>query len=126
MKLTIHIGILIGILVLIGTESSIATDKARQEYDQMVEEAVRESDAYLEEKQQEQQEALEEAQEQDEAALQERVQAESDRIQAEMDAIRGRALSSTYTQGMKDNQLQQLQEKLDLLMSDPEAYFGGQ
>ena len=43
-----------------------------------------------------------------------------------MDAIRNRGLGPGFTQGMKDNLLKQLQDKLDLLTSDPEAYFAGQ
>ncbi len=105
---------------------ALATDKARQAYDQMVEEATRESEAYLEEKEQADKAMQEAAQAEQDAALGEQVQAEQARIQAQMDAIRGRGLSTTYTRGMQDNQLQQLQEKLDLLMSDPEAYFSGQ
>jgi vacuolar-type H+-ATPase subunit E/Vma4 len=124
MKLLAYFGILISLLAFGSADIAFATDPARQEYDQMVEEAVRESDEYLDEKKKANQDALEEAAAQEDAALDERIQAEKERIQTQMDAIAGRGLSSTYTQGMKDNQLQQLQEKLDLLMSDPQAYFG--
>jgi hypothetical protein len=58
--------------------------------------------------------------------MDERVQAEQKRIGAEMDAIRNRSLGSGFTQGMKDNLLQQQQDKLDGLKRDPEAYFQGQ
>jgi rhamnose utilization protein RhaD (predicted bifunctional aldolase and dehydrogenase) len=101
-----------------------AADKARQEYDKMVEESVREADAYVQEKQEAQQQAAEDAQGQQDAALQERVQAESDRIQAEMDRVNNRGMSYNFTQGMKDDQLRQLQDQLDRLVSDPKAYFG--
>jgi hypothetical protein len=118
--------VLICLLALNYVDETVAADKARQAYDQMVEEAKRESEAYLKEKEQADKEMQEAAQAQQDAVLEERMQAEQARIQAQMDAIRGRGLSSTYTQGMRDNQLQQLQDKLDRLMSDPEAYFGQQ
>lgn len=123
----LRIGIvLICLLALCPAAETIAVDKARQAYDQMVEEAKRESEAYLKEKEQADKEMREAAQAQQDAALEERVQAEKVRIETQMDEIRGRGLSTTYTQGMKDNQLQQLQDRLDRLMGDPEAYFGQQ
>lgn len=121
--------IILAVVCLIASGSfsvAPAADKQRQEYDKMVEEATQEADEYVKEKQQAAEEAAEESQSQQDAALDERVRAERERIEKEMDAVRGRGLSSTFTQGMKDNQLQQLQARLDQLMSDPAAYFGGQ
>ena len=103
-----------------------AVDKQRQEYDKMVEDATKEADAYLNEKENQKKEAEAEAQVQKDTTLDERVQTEQARIHTEMDQVRGRCLSTTFSQGMKDNLLQQLQDKLDKLLSDPEAYFGGQ
>ena len=103
-----------------------AVDKQRQEYDKMVEDATKEADAYLNEKENQKKEAEAEAQVQKDTTLDERVQTEQARIHTEMDQVRGRGLSTTFSQGMKDNLLQQLQDKLDKLLSDPEAYFGGQ
>lgn len=103
-----------------------AVDKQRQEYDKMVDEATREADEYVQEKQQAAEDAAEESQSQEDTALDKRANEERERIEKEMDAVRGRGFSSTFTQGMKDNQLKQLQAKLDQLMSDPAAYFEGQ
>ena len=103
-----------------------AVDEQRQAYDKMVEEATREADEYVQEKQKAHQEAAEESNSQQASALDERVNAERERIEGEMDAVQGRGLSSTFTQGMKDNLLQELQDQLNSLMSDPVAYFGGQ
>lgn len=103
-----------------------AVDEARQAYDKMVEESVKEADEYLQEKENKKKGAEAEAQSPQEAAMDERVQAEQERIGAEMDAIRNRGLGSGFTQGMKDNLLEQQQDKLDQLTSDPEAYFEGQ
>jgi chromosome segregation ATPase len=125
MIVTRHIGIILTCLMAITLATpAVAADKARQEYDKMVEESVREADAYVKEKQEAQQQAEEDAQGQQDAALQQRVQAESDRIKAEMDRVQNRGMSYNFTQGMKDDQLRQLQDQLDRLMSDPKAYFG--
>lgn len=106
--------------------TALAADEARKAYDKMVEEATREADEYVQEKQKEQQASAAQTNQQKDDAFEGRVQAESQRIHAEMDIVRGRGLSSTFTQGMKDNLLQELQSKLNELMSDPQAYFGGQ
>lgn len=103
----------------------LAVDEQRQAYDKMVKEATQEADEYVQEKQKEIQEAVDEGQSKQDAALDARIQAEQVRIEAEMDAIRNRGLGSGFSQGMKDDLLRQQQEKLDQLMSDPEAYFGG-
>lgn len=103
-----------------------AVDEQRQAYDRMVEKATNEADEYLQEKKKEQQASQTEAQSQHEVAIEERVEAERGRIEAEMDAVRERGFSATFTQGMRDNLLRQLQDRLDQLMSDPESYFGGE
>ncbi len=48
------------------------------------------------------------------------------RIAAEMDTVRERCLGPAFSQGMKDNLLRQLQDKLTQLMSNPQAYFAEQ
>jgi rhamnose utilization protein RhaD (predicted bifunctional aldolase and dehydrogenase) len=114
---------LLGLLAAGGFDPLFATDEARQAYDKMVEESVKEADEYVDQVQKEQNEAAEEASAQKDAEMDARVEAERQKIEAQMDAVRNRGLGPTYTQGMKDNQLAQLQEKLDQLDSDPEAYF---
>jgi chromosome segregation ATPase len=104
----------------------LAVSEQRQAYDKMVEEATKEADEYLQEKQEEMKASEAAAQTQEDAALQKRVQAESQRINAEMDKVRGRGIGYGFSQGMKDNLLQQYQDQLDRLNSDPEAYFEGQ
>jgi rhamnose utilization protein RhaD (predicted bifunctional aldolase and dehydrogenase) len=116
-----------GCLLAAGSfDGALAVDAQRQAYDKMVEEATREADEYVQEKLKAQQEAAKESQSQQEAALDARIGAERERIEAEMDTVQGRGLSSTFTQGMKDNLLEQLHDQLNSLMSDPDAYFGGQ
>ena len=101
-----------------------AADEQRQAYDKMVEEATREADAYVEQKQQEQKQASESAKAETDAALDERVQAERQRLQSEMETVQKRGLGPNFTEGMRANQIQELQNKLNQLTSDPQAYFG--
>ena len=117
---------LLGLLAAGAVTALPAADEARQAYDKMVEESVKEADEYLQEKANKKKAAEAEAQSPQEVAMDERVQAEQKRIGAEMDAIRNRGLGSGFTQGMKDNLLEQQQDKLDQLTSDPESYFEGQ
>jgi len=105
---------------------ALSASEARQAYDKMVEEATREADEYVQEKQNQQKASAAKSQKQQDDALEKRVEAESERIKTEMDSVSNRSMGSGYTQGMKDNQLKQLQDKLDRLTSDPEAYFGNQ
>ncbi len=80
----------------------------------MVEEATKKADEYLQEKREQN------------AAPAERIQAEQERIVAGMDTVRGRDIGPIFTQGMRDNLLRQLHDKLTQLMSTPQAYFGEQ
>ncbi len=114
-------------LLAVGAFSPIpAADKARQAYDKMVEESVKEADDYLQGKESQKKAADAQAQSKQDSVLSEKIEAEVQRIQAEMDTISNRGLGPTFTQGMKDNQLDQLQDKLNQLNSDPEGYFGAQ
>ncbi len=102
---------------------TLAVDEQRQAYDEMVEKSIREADEYLQEKQKKLQEIETEAQTQQDNVIEDRVQAEQKRIKAEMETVRNRGLGPNFTQGMKDNQLQKLQDKMNQLMSDPKTYF---
>jgi hypothetical protein len=104
-----------------------AADEQRQAYDKMVEEATREADAYVEQKQKEQREAAEARKDMPtDASLDERVKVERERIEAEIDKAWKRGLGPDFTEGMRQNRLEELSDKLDRLNSDPEAYFAGQ
>jgi hypothetical protein len=127
MKLMKWIAItLLGLLAVGALTPLPAVDEARQAYDKMVEESVKEADEYLQEKESQKKAADTQAQSMQDSALSEKIEAERTRIEAQMDAIRNRGMGGGFTQGMKDNQLKPLQDKLDLLTSDPEAYFAGQ
>ena len=127
MKLMKWIAIsLLGLLAVGAFTPLLAVDEARQAYNKMVEESVKEADEYLQEKEGKEKVADAQAQSEQDSALSEKIQAEAQRIQAEMDTVSNRGLGPTFSQGMKDNLLQQLQDKLDRLTSDPEGYFAGQ
>lgn len=127
MKLMTFLGTLLLLIMANGNFNPLcAADEQKQAYDKMVEEATREADDYVEQKQREQRQAADAVQTRQDADLDARVQAERDRIDGEMNTIRERGLGPNFTEGMRENQLRLLQEKLDQLISDPEAYFEGQ
>jgi hypothetical protein len=92
-----------------------AGDQNRREFDRMVEEASREADQHFE--QQKRQKALreEERTRRQEDAREEQIAAERARLLKEMETIQKRSLSPTFTKGMQDNLIQQVQEKIDRL-----------
>jgi len=125
MKRIKWLGILLLVLLTNGIFNPLyAVDEQRQAYDQMVEEATREADEYLEQKQKEQQEAAEEEEDQARSADDERIETERERIETEMEMVREKGLGPNYTEGMRENQLQELESRLNQLDSDPDAYFG--
>ena len=127
MKILKWMAIILLSLLALGAFSPLpAVDEARQAYNKMVEESVKEADEYLQETENRKKVADAQSQSMHDSVLTERIQAEAQRIQTEMDAVSNRGLGPTFSQGMKDNLLQQLQDKRDRLTSDPEAYFEGQ
>lgn len=117
---------LLGLLATGSFSPLLAVSEQRQAYDKMVEESTQEADEYLQEKENAKKATEAEAQSKQDSALSEKIEAERTRIEAQMDEIRNRGMGGGFTQGMKDNLLKPLQDKLDLLTSDPEAYFAGQ
>ncbi|HSO18825.1 MAG TPA: hypothetical protein VLT88_05180 [Desulfosarcina sp.] len=115
--------LLMSVVAGIGPVPAAEVDEARRAYDEMVKEATEEADAYLKEKQEAVQEAMESSQTGRDAGLEKRIAEERQRITEEMDTVRQRGLGPNYTQGMKENQLDQLQKRLDRLNDDPGAYF---
>ena len=117
---------LLGLLAVGAFTPLPAVDEARQAYNKMVEESTQEADEYLQEKENAKKATEAKAQSMQDSALSEKIEAERTRIEAQMDEIRNRGMGGGFTQGMKDNQLKPLQDKLDRLNSDPEGYFAGQ
>ncbi len=127
MKLMKWIAIsLLGLLAVGAFTPLPAVDEARQAYNKMVEESVKEANQYEQEKENDTKAAGAKAQSKKDSALSEKIEAERTRIEAQMAEIRNRGMGGGFTEGMKDNLLKPLQDKLDLLASDPKAYFQGQ
>jgi hypothetical protein len=96
----------------------------RQEFDRMAEEAGKEADRHFEEqaaKQAQEEEAERQQQKVEEQGK--RVEEELARLSMEIEEIKKRGLGPSYTIGMRENQIKLVQEKIDLLKGDPEAYF---
>lgn len=98
-------------------------DLQRQEFDRMAEEAGKEADQHFEEQ-------AEKNAKEAEAERQRQLEPQNRRVEEELKALRkeavdiqNRGLGLTYSAGMKENQLKLVQEKIDLLQSDPESYF---
>jgi hypothetical protein len=98
-------------------------DPQREEYDRMVEDASQNADEHF--KQQSEDKAKEEEADQERQLekLNQRVSQERARLQKQIDAIRSRGLGPNFTNGMKANQVKQVEEKIHRLESDPESYF---
>ncbi|MFZ1984786.1 MAG: DUF4124 domain-containing protein [Desulfatitalea sp.] len=56
-----------------------------------------------------------EAQRKAQAAREAKIQAKRDRLQQQIDALNKRGLSSTFTKGMRDNQIKALEKQIDAL-----------
>lgn len=93
------------------------SDANRQAYDRMVKEAAQEADRQF--KQQEQEKAQRaEAQKQKEAKAEAlRIAEERDRLLKQIEEIKNRGYSPTFTKGMQDNLIREVQEKIDKLES---------
>ncbi len=127
MKLMKWIAISLMGLLAVGAFTPLpAVDEARQAYNKMVEESVKEANQSEQEKENDTKAAGAKAQSKKDSALSEKIEAERTRIEAQMAEIRNRGMGGGFTEGMKDNLLKPLQDKLDLLTSDPKAYFQGQ
>ncbi|MFO7713098.1 DUF4124 domain-containing protein [Desulfosarcina sp.] len=100
-------------------------DQNRQAYDRMVEEASQNADRHFEQQAEAKAQAAEAERARQMEAQDRRIEAERDKLQAEINAIDGRGLSTTFSAGMKENLIQQVQEKLDLLENNPDIYFSG-
>jgi len=91
------------------------TDSSRQEFDRMVEKASEEADRQIEaqDRKKEQQAKRQNRLKQEARARQ--VAEEKARLANEIEALQNRALGPTFTQGMRDNLIQQIREKIDRL-----------
>ena len=88
-------------------------DKNRQEYDRMVEKASQEADRQFEEQAQQKAKAKESARKSARDEERRKLEQARQKLQEELDAIRGRGLSTTFSAGQKANLIKQVQAKID-------------
>lgn len=106
----------------------IETDEAKEQqskenYNRMVKQANQQSEEEFEAVQEKNARIKAEQQENKDHALKQKIDAEMQRLEAEIVKIQSRGLGPNFTQGMKDNLTNQVQEKMAELSASPEAYF---
>ena len=90
-------------------------DSNRQAFDRMVDDASKQADRHFKEQDEKKaREAIEEKARQQQAQS-DRLATQRAELQREIDAIQNRALGPTFTGGMKENQIKQLQDQIDRL-----------
>lgn len=90
-------------------------DKHRSSYDQMVEQASKEADASQEKRKKEAAENAAERERVLEEQRNARIKAEREQLEAQIEAIKRRAVSPTFPNGMKQAQIDALNKKIEAL-----------
>jgi cell division protein FtsN len=98
-------------------------DRARQEYDQMVKKADQEADRQIEAEAREKAKEAETERNRKKAQLNQQMEKEREKLQKQIEALRNRGLSRTFSDGQRASLIEKIQEKIDRMESDPEAYF---
>ena len=94
---------------------SVGADSNRQEYDHMVEKASEEADRQIEAQDRKKEQQAKQQNRLKQEAHARQVAEEKARLMNEIEALQNRALGPTFTQGMRDNLIQQIREKIDRL-----------
>mgnify|MGYP000336130874 CR=1 FL=1 len=89
------------------------SDQVRQEFNRMVEEASQEADRHFEKEAQKKAEAAQAAQQREQEKRIEALRQERQKLQQEIESIRNRGLSTTFSAGQKAYLIEQVQEKID-------------
>jgi Skp family chaperone for outer membrane proteins len=98
-------------------------ERNREAYDRMVQDASQSADRQFEQQAEKKAQEAAARQKQQQEKLAQRVARERDRLQKKIDAIDGRGLGPTFTAGMKANLIKQVQDRINRLESNPQAYF---
>jgi membrane-bound lytic murein transglycosylase len=104
-------------------DSTPTADATHQRYEQMVDKARSESRQLEKDRQAEEAARAAEKRRRQKTERKRRIDNERRKLQAEIDAVKARGLSRTFSQGMKDNLIRKIKERLDSLEKDPETYF---
>lgn len=97
-------------------------DQNRQTYNRMVEDASQSADRHFEEQAQQKAQAAQAERTQQMAAQAQRNEEERAKLQKNIDDLKGRALSTTFSKGQKEYLIKQVQEKIDQLENNPDGY----
>lgn len=93
-------------------------DSSRREFEQMVKEASQEADRHFEQQAREKAMQAQAQQRREQNAQDEKIAKERARLMEEIEAIKQRGYSATFTKGMQDNLIRQIQEQIDRLDQD--------
>jgi hypothetical protein len=102
-------------------DSPEATDERRPSYDQMVRRASQNAQRMEQQRKAEAAARAAEEKRLAEKRRQAKIKAERNRLLQQIEAIRNRALSPTFPQGMKEAQIDKIQKQIDALENKPTA-----
>ncbi len=103
-------------------EASKATEKSRDSYNRMVEEARQESKQRELKRKQEDAARTKKERQKAEAEKQARIQAQRELLEKQIEALENRALSPTYSSGMRQAQIDELRNQIKKLETSPDAH----
>ena len=94
-------------------EDAVGADRRRDEFDRMVEEANEEAERHFDQQARKKARQAEQRKQQQKEARDQQISEEKARLTKEIEMLQNRALSPNFTQGMRDNLIRQLQERID-------------
>lgn len=97
------------------TSSESSEQQSRQEYDQMMQQVRAENRRADQERRSRDAQRKKALQQEEQTREQTRIKAERDRLQSKIDALNQRALSPTFTQGMRQAQIETIKEEMKQL-----------
>jgi hypothetical protein len=97
------------------------SDRIRQEYDRMVEEASQNADRQFEEQAQKKAREAETERNRKQEQHAQQLEQEREKLQQEIESLKNRGLSTTFSAGQKEHLIKQLQDKIDQLNKKPES-----
>lgn len=92
-------------------------NQRRQEYDRMVEDASQSADRHFEEQAEKEKRQAEARQQREQEMKNQQIEKARAELLKEIDDLQKRGYSATFTQGMKENLIKAVQEKIDQLES---------
>lgn len=102
-------------------DNQLSVDKRRASYDAMVEESAREAERSRQERQAREAAEAAEKERNAEKKRQERIRTEQKRIKQQIEAVKKRAVSPTYPNGMKQAQIDALAKEIEKLNQGEDA-----